>query len=178
VLGVWRAECTEAAHPSRGPHTPYPLSMPNDPLGPFRELAPIILVFGTIIWSMWSARERLRPWQLWLAVVAAAVSVTMTLALYSSARAGAWTGWGGLGLVMLLLPAAFVAAVSVTTLIMFAILLPRYGFDQRTPSERRAARAAERSPEGQRAFAVRKLRLSLGGLVVAAVMLIAARLMR
>ncbi|MCU0649603.1 MAG: hypothetical protein MUF00_16540 [Gemmatimonadaceae bacterium] len=152
--------------------------MPNDPLGPVREIAAIVLTFGAVILSMWFARRRLQRWQLWLAVGAAVVSVPLTITLISSARAGEWSGWGGLALLVVLLPAAFVAALSVTALLMFAILLPRYGFDARTPEERRAARAAERSPEGQRAFAVRRLKVSAAGLVVVLLMLGVSRLMR
>lgn len=145
----------------------------NIPLSALREFAPIVLLLGTVVWGLWTVRRRLRPWHLWLPAGAAAVSVPMTLWLVTGARSGQFTGWGGLGLVLMLLPAVFVAAFSVTALLTLAVLLPRHGFDTRPADERKAERQAERAArnttEARRARAKREL-------TIAAVMLLVALL--
>ena len=147
----------------------------NIPLSAVREFAPIVLLLGVVVWGLWTARRRLRPWHLWLPVSTAVVSVPMTTWLLAGARSGQFTGWGGLGLVLLLLPAVFVAALSVTALLTLAVLLPRYGFDTRPAEERKAERAAERaernSPEGRRTRAVRELKVTAVMLLIALLIL-------
>ncbi len=140
--------------------------MPNDSFAAVREFAPILLILGAVVWTGWSGRRRIRPWHLWLTLGAVLISVPMTIALLVSARSGSWSGWGGLGLVVLLLPAGMVAALSVTALIMMAILLPRFGFDPRTHDQRRAARVAARTPEARRDHAIFRLKFSLVGLII------------
>ena len=129
-----------------------------------REFLPVVLVLGAIVWGLVHNRRRLRPWYLLVAALAAAVSVPLTLYLVTEARAGNLSGWGGLGALLILLPAVFVAAISVSALVTLAILVPRYGFNPPTAAEREAARKHRRSPEGRREFALFRLKLSAIGL--------------
>ena len=139
----------------------------NDRWALVKELAPVALILGAVVWGLVDARRRLRPWYAWLAGLGAVVSIPISAWLLSEARAGNFTGWGGLGALLFLLPAIFVAALSVTVLVTLAILLPRYGFDARTAAERAEDRQRRKSPEGQRAQAIFKLKLSAIGLVIA-----------
>jgi len=128
-----------------------------------REFASIFLLLGVVVWGLVQARRRLRPWYLLFWGGCALVSVPITLYLVTEARAGNFSGWGGLGMVMILLPAAFVAALSITALLTLAVLVPMYGFDQRPADVRRAEREAERQrrrdPTVIKAKAIRDLKI-------------------
>ncbi len=143
----------------------------NDRWELLREFAPIVLFLGVVVWGLWDVRRRLSPWHLIIPGAGAAVSLPITFYFVSGARAGEFTGWGGLGVVMLLLPAVFVAALSVTALLTLAILIPRYGFNPLTPEQRAELRRERRSPEGQRKLALFKLKASAVMLIVALLLL-------
>jgi len=125
-----------------------------------REVVPLLLILGSVVWGLVNARHRLRPWYVAIAGLGAVVSVPATLALLASARSGQFTGWGGLGMVILLLPAVFVAALSVTALATLAVLVPRYGFNTPSEAERAEERRRRHDPNVQRADALRKLKLT------------------
>lgn len=143
----------------------------NDPLSAFREFAGLFAIVAVVIWGLWSARRRLRPWFLIAWGGAAAVSVPITIYLVTAARGGEFSGWGGLGLIIMLLPAAFVAALSIVALLTLAVLIPLYGFDNRPAELRQAERKAEReyrrSSEGRRERAKRDLKIYAVMLVLA-----------
>lgn len=122
-----------------------------------REFASIAMVFVAVVVAIWGQRRRLRPWYFAVAGTLAVVSITISLVLANMAKAGEFTGWGGILLVMFLLPAALLAASSVTALITMTALLPFYGFDTRTREQRRAEQRFRRSPVGQRIKAKREL---------------------
>lgn len=131
----------------------------QEPWNSIREFAGIVLLLGVVVWSLVSVRHRLRPWYLLFWGAAAIVSVPITLYLVTEARAGNFSGWGGLGMVMILLPAAFIAALSVTALLTLAVLVPRYGFNKQSPEEREAERQRRRDPAVIRAKAIRDLKI-------------------
>lgn len=116
-------------------------------------------------------RHRLRPWYLIFWGGCAIVSLPITLYLVTEARAGNFSGWGGLGMVMILLPAAFVAALSVTALITLAVLIPRYGFNEQSPEAREAERQRRRDPAVVRAKAIRDLKIYAVMLAIALLIL-------
>lgn len=98
-----------------------------------REFLPIVVLLGIVPWGLRTQRRRLRPWHLWLPATGAMVSVPTTMWLVTAARSGPFSGWGGLGLVLVLLPAAVVAALRVTALptlavrLLIALLLLKFG---------------------------------------------------
>lgn len=122
-----------------------------------REIASIAMLFVAVVVGVWGERRRLRPWYFAAAGAIALLSIPVTLSLSGMAKAGEFSGWGGLAVVIYLLPAAFLAAVSVTALVTMTALLPFYGFDTRTREQRRAERRFRRSPVGQRLEAKRGL---------------------
>lgn len=131
-----------------------------------REVVPALLILGAVVWGLVDARHRLRPWYVVVAGLAALISVPFTVILIFSARAGEFTGWGGLGLIIMLLPAVFVAALSVTALATLAVLVPRYGFNKQTAAERVEERRRRKDPTVQRAQAIRELKISSSLLAV------------
>ncbi len=131
-----------------------------------REFAPIVMLLGAVVWGLVHARHRLRPWYAWLSGLGALVSLPLTFLLLSEARAGTFTGWGGLGMILIFLPAVFVAAFSATALATLAVLVPRYGFNPPTKTEREAEWERRSSPEGQRGLAIFKLKFSVIGLAI------------
>lgn len=143
-----------------------------------REFTPVVLLLGVIVWGLVDTRRRLRRWYLGIAALGATVSLPITLYLLAEARAGNLSGWGGLGAALILLPAMFVAAASVTALVTLAILVPRYGFNPPTAAEREAERKHRRSPEGRRELALFKLKLSSIGLVIVLLVALLRGLMR
>jgi hypothetical protein len=145
----------------------------SNPGETFREFAPVLLLLAAVVWGLWDARRRIRPWFLYLYGGLAAVSLPMTFYLVSGAQSGEFSGWGGLGMILILLPAVFIAAVSVTALATLAILIPRYGFCKLTPEQRAAERARRRSPEGRQELALFKFKVSV---VMLAVVLLALTL--
>ena len=132
----------------------------NDRLGMLREGLPVVLILGAVVWGLWDSRHRLRPLYLWVAAGGAIVSLPVTAWLILAARSGEFSGWGGWGLVILLLPAAMVAALSLTALLTLALLLPRYGFNPPTPEQRAEARRQRRSPAAVRSRALRELKIA------------------
>lgn len=131
----------------------------QEPWNSIREFAGIFLLLGVVVWGLVTVRHRLRPWYLLFWGAAALVSVPITIYLVTEARAGNFSGWGGLGMVMILLPAAFIAALSVTALLSLAVLVPRYGFNKQSPEEREAERQRRRDPTVIRAKAIRDLKI-------------------
>ena len=141
----------------------------------FREFFPFVLMLGGVVWSVWEVRRRLSKWHLIIAAFLAFISVPTTLYMVTEMRAGNYSGWGGLGALMVLLPAGFVAVVSVTVLATLAVLVPRYGFNPLSAEQRAALRAHRQSPAGRKELAMFKLKMALGGLVIA-LLVYAARL--
>jgi len=131
----------------------------QEPWNSIREFASIFLLLGVVVWGLVNVRHRLRPWYLLFWGAAALVSVPITLYLVTEARAGNFSGWGGLGMVMILLPAAFIAALSATALLTLAVLVPRYGFNKQSAEEREAERQRRRDPAVIRAKAIRDLKI-------------------
>ncbi|WP_367887970.1 hypothetical protein [Pseudogemmatithrix spongiicola] len=131
----------------------------QEPWNSIREFAGIFLLLGVVVWGLVTVRHRLRPWYLLFWGAAALVSLPITIYLITEARAGNFSGWGGLGMVMILLPAAFIAALSVTALLTLAVLVPRYGFNKQSPEEREAERQRRRDPAVIRAKAIRDLKI-------------------
>lgn len=131
----------------------------QEPWNSIREFASIFLLLGVVVWGLVNVRHRLRPWYLLFWGAAALVSVPITLYLITEARAGNFSGWGGLGMVMILLPAAFIAALSATALLTLAVLVPRYGFNKQSAEEREAERQRRRDPAVIRAKAIRDLKI-------------------
>lgn len=125
----------------------------------FREFAGVLALLGAVVWGLWNVRHRLRPWFLYVWGALAAVSLSVTLYLVAEARSGSYSGWGGIGLIVILLPAAFVAAASITALLTLAVLIPRYGFNVQSPEEREAERQRRRDPAVMRAKALRDLKV-------------------
>jgi hypothetical protein len=129
----------------------------------FREFAGLAAIAGFVVWTQWQARRRLRPWYLIAWGGLAAISLPITLYFYTAGRNGEFTGWGGLVVIIVGLPALFIAAVSIIALLTLALLIPRYGFDQRPAEVRRAERKAERerwrSPEAQQERAKKQLKV-------------------
>lgn len=138
----------------------------NDKWEMIREVVPVVLILGFVIGALVDARHRLRPVYLWVAGFGAIVSVPITVWFIAEARAGNLSGWGGLGALLIVLPAAFVAALSLTALLTLAVLIPRYGFNPPTKAERDAAWKQRWSPEGRRAAAIFRLKFSAVGLVI------------
>lgn len=126
-----------------------------------REVLSMAAVFVAVVIGVWGERRRLRPWYFAVAGVVALVTIPIVLTLLRMARAGEFTGWGGLVLIVYLLPAALLAATSVTGLLTMTVLLPFYGFDTRTREQRRAERRFRRSAVGRRLEGRRKLNLTL-----------------
>lgn len=114
-----------------------------------REFLSIAMVFAAVVVAVWGQRRRLRPWYFMVAGAMALISIPITVMMLRMAKAGEFTGWGGLSLVIVLLPAALVAASSVTALITMSVLLPFYGFDTRTREQRRVEKRFRRSRAGQ-----------------------------
>lgn len=133
-----------------------PLQQPWETL---REFAGLLVLLGAVVWGLVQARHRLRPWFFYFWATAAAVSIPIVLYMVAEARAGSFTGWGGLAAIIILLPAAFMAAMSIVALLTLAVLIPKYGFNKQTPEEREAERQRRRDPQAIRADAVRKLKI-------------------
>ena len=131
----------------------------QEPWNSIREFASIFLLLGVVVWGLVTVRHRLRPWYLLFWGAAALVSLPITIYLITEARAGNFSGWGGLGMVMILLPAAFIAALSATALLTLAVLVPRYGFNKQSAEEREAERQRRRDPAVIRAKAIRDLKI-------------------
>ncbi len=136
-----------------------------------REFAGLALIAGFVVWTQWQARRRLRPWFLIAWGVLAAISVPITVYMFTAARSGEFTGWGGLAAILVLLPAGLVAACSLLGLATLAVLIPIYGFDNRPADVRKAERKAERarwrSPEARQERAKRQLKWYALALVLA-----------
>ena len=137
-----------------------------------REFAGIFILLGAVVWGLWTARRRLRPWFVVFWGALAAISIPTALYVWNEAQAGAYTGWGGMVVIVVLLPAAFVAALSLTALLTLAVLIPKYGFNEQTPEEREAERQYRRSPEYLRKKNIRDLKIT--GAMLAVVLLIVA----
>ncbi|MBA3853782.1 MAG: hypothetical protein C0503_05155 [Gemmatimonas sp.] len=131
----------------------------QEPWNTIREFAGLVLLLGVVVWGLVNVRHRLRPWYLIFWGASAIVSLPITVYLVTEARAGNFSGWGGLGMVIILLPAAFVAALSVTALLTLAVLIPRYGFNEQSPEAREAERQRRRDPAVVRAKAIRDLKI-------------------
>jgi hypothetical protein len=131
----------------------------NPTFDALREFASIFLLLGVVVWGLVSVRHRLRPWYVVFWGAAALVSIPATLYMLAEARAGSFTGWGGLGMVIILLPAVFVAALSITALLTLAVLVPRYGFNEQSPEARDAERQRRRDPAVVKAKAIRNLQI-------------------
>lgn len=133
-----------------------PLQQPWESL---REFAGLLILLGAVVWGLVQARHRLRPWFFYFWATAAAISIPIVLYMVAEARAGSYTGWGGLAVIIVLLPAAFVAAMSIVALLTLAVLIPKYGFNKQTAEEREAERQRRRDPRVIRADAIRKLKI-------------------